>query len=87
MIRTPFTLEKMTYDNKTGMVIYCPNLHVTLKRNFQLLPAVKWLALLLAHILRYIRTPGPLLWRVQQPGTRVAQCLLATCRRSHHLAS
>ena len=50
MIRNPFALEKMTYDDKTGMVIYRAKLHATLKRNFQLLPAVQWLTLLLAHI-------------------------------------
>ena len=50
MIRTPFALEKMTYDNRTGMVIYRSKLHATLKRNFQLLPAAQWLKLLLAHI-------------------------------------
>ena len=50
MIRNPFALEKMTYDINTGMVIYRSKFHASLKRNFQLLPAVKWLTLLLAHI-------------------------------------
>jgi hypothetical protein len=50
MIRNPFALEKMTYDGKTGMVIYRSKFHASLKRNYQLLPAVKWLTLLLAHI-------------------------------------
>ena len=40
MIRTPFALEKMTYDNSTGTVIYRSKLHATLKRNFQLLDSV-----------------------------------------------
>jgi len=50
MIRNPFALEKMTYDGKTGMVIYRSKFHASLKRNYQLLPAVQWLSLLLAHI-------------------------------------
>ena len=39
MIRTPFALEKMTYDDLTGMVLYRSKLHATLKRSFQLLSA------------------------------------------------
>ena len=50
MIRNPFALEKMTYDKHTGMVIYRSKFHARLKRNYQLLPAVQWLKLLLAHI-------------------------------------
>ncbi len=50
MIRNPFALEKMTYDGNTGMVVYRSKFHASLKRNYQLLPAVKWLTLLLAHI-------------------------------------
>ncbi|MCZ6501718.1 MAG: transposase [Gammaproteobacteria bacterium] len=50
MIRNPFALEKMTYDKQTGMVIYRSKFHASLKRNYQLLPAVQWLTLLLAHI-------------------------------------
>ena len=50
MIRNPFALEKMTYDKQSGMVIYRSKFHASLKRNYQLLPAVKWLTLLLAHI-------------------------------------
>ena len=50
MIRAPFALAKMTYDAKTAMVIYRSKLHATLKRNFQLMPALKWLRLLLNHV-------------------------------------
>ena len=50
MIRNPFALEKMTYDDKTGMVIYRSKFHASIKRNYQLLPALQWLKLLLAHI-------------------------------------
>ncbi len=50
MIRNPFALAKMTYDPKTAMVIYRSQMHATLKRNYQLMPALKWLRLLLNHI-------------------------------------
>jgi hypothetical protein len=50
MIRCPFALEKMRYDRKSGMVIYRSRLHATLKRNYQLMPALKWLRLLMNHI-------------------------------------
>ena len=50
MIRCPFALEKMRYDGKSGMVIYRSKLHATLKRNYQLMPALKWLRLLINHI-------------------------------------
>ncbi len=32
------------------MVIYRSKLHATLKRNYQLMPALKWLRLLMNHI-------------------------------------
>ncbi len=38
MIRCPFALNKMSYDRKSGMVIYRSKLHATLKRNYQLMP-------------------------------------------------
>ena len=41
MIRNPFALTKMTYDPKTAMVICRSQMHATLKRNYQLLPALK----------------------------------------------
>ncbi len=50
MIRCPFALEKMRYDAKTGMVIYRSKLHATLNCNYQLMPALKWLRLLMNHI-------------------------------------
>jgi hypothetical protein len=50
MIRCPFALNKMSYDGKSGMVIYRSKLHATLKRNYQLMPALKWLRLLLNHV-------------------------------------
>jgi hypothetical protein len=50
MIRCPFALEKMRYDDKSGTVIYRSRLHATLKRNYQLMAALKWLRLLMNHI-------------------------------------
>ena len=37
MNRSPFTLEKMRYDVKSGMIAYRSKLHATLKRNYQLI--------------------------------------------------
>jgi len=50
MIRCPFALEKMRYDKKSAMMIYRSKLHATLKRNYQLMPALKWLRMLMNHI-------------------------------------
>ena len=50
MLRAPLSLEKMTYDAKTGMVIYRSHMHKGLKRNFQLMPGAQWLELLCRHI-------------------------------------
>ena len=40
----------MSYDQKSGMVIYRSKMRATLKRNYQLMPALKWLRLLMNHI-------------------------------------
>ena len=50
MLRAPMALEKMTYDAKTGTVIYRSKMHLGLKRNFQLMPGAEWLELLCRHI-------------------------------------
>jgi len=50
MIRCPFSLEKMRYAADSGMVIYRSKPHATLKRNYQLMSALKWLRLLMNHI-------------------------------------
>ena len=39
----------MRYDANSLRVIYRSKLHATLKRNYQLMPALKWLRLLLNH--------------------------------------
>ena len=40
----------MSFDHKSGMVIYRSTMYPTLKRNYQLMPALKWLRLLMNHI-------------------------------------
>src|ERR1035437_11108099 len=50
MLRAPMSLEKMTYDAATGMVIYRSKMHAGLKRNFQVMPGAAWLELLCKHI-------------------------------------
>ena len=50
MLREPFSLEKMKYDQRTGMVLYRSHLHKSLKRNYQLMPGAQWLELLCRHI-------------------------------------
>ncbi len=50
MIRSPFSLEKTEYKEDSGMIAYRSKMHVTLARNFQLLPGAKWLEMLLQHV-------------------------------------
>ena len=58
MLRAPFSLEKMCYDDRrkslwdehTGMVLYRSHMHKGLKRNYQLMPGAQWLELLCSHI-------------------------------------
>ncbi len=50
MLRTPMSLEKMTYDAQTGTVIYRSKMHWGLKRNFQVMPGAQWLELLFRHV-------------------------------------
>ena len=38
VLRAPMSLEKMSYDAKTGTVIYRSKMHAGLKRNFQVMP-------------------------------------------------
>ncbi len=50
MIRNPFSLDKMEYKAKQGMVVYRSKHHATLRRNFQIMPGAAWLKLLLQHV-------------------------------------
>jgi hypothetical protein len=46
MLRAPMSLEKMTSDAATGMVIYRSKMHAGIGRNFQVMPGAAWLELL-----------------------------------------
>jgi hypothetical protein len=50
MLRAPLSLEKLTYLQDTGMLVYRSHMHKGLKRNFQLMPGAQWLELLCRHI-------------------------------------
>jgi hypothetical protein len=50
MLRAPISLEKMTYDARSGAVIYRAKMHAGLKCNFQAMPGAQWLDLLCRHI-------------------------------------
>ncbi len=41
MSRCPFALNKISYDRKSGVLIYRCKLHATLERNCALMPALK----------------------------------------------
>ncbi|HEY5718819.1 MAG TPA: hypothetical protein VIW02_00405, partial [Gammaproteobacteria bacterium] len=41
MIRNPFSLEKMEYKARQGVVVYRSKMHATLKRNFQVMPGAR----------------------------------------------
>ena len=47
---SPFPLEKLRYQARTGMIIYQSKLHPVLKRNFEVFAAGDWLAALTPHI-------------------------------------
>ncbi len=77
------------------MVIYRSKLHATLKRNYQLMPALKWLRLLMNHIpdkyehlVRYYgdysnrpSTENPAVFPLQSTPTRVLFVLLNASSR------
>lgn len=65
MMRYPFTLERMRYLNESGTVIYRPKLHTTLNRNYQLMPASKWLRIPRrnSRVIRRIQLKGRTAWR------------------------
>jgi hypothetical protein len=50
ILRSPFSLEKLRYQARTGMIIYQAKMHPVLKRNFEVFSACDWLAALTAHI-------------------------------------
>ena len=48
--RSPFALEKLRYQARTGTIIYHSTMHPVLKRNVAVFSAGDWLAALTAHI-------------------------------------
>ena len=50
ILRSPFSLEKLRYQARTGTIIYQSKMHPVLKRNFEVFSATDWLAALTAHI-------------------------------------
>jgi hypothetical protein len=50
ILRSPFSLEKVRYQPRSGSVIYHSKMHPVLKRNFEVCSACDWLAALTAHI-------------------------------------
>ena len=49
-IRWPVAINRISFDRKSGMVIYRSKLHGTPKPDYQLVPASKWLRLLMNHM-------------------------------------
>ena len=50
ILRSPFSMEKLRYQAKTGTIIQQSKMHPVLKRNFEVFSACDWLAALTAHI-------------------------------------
>ncbi len=50
MLRAPFSLEKMSYEPVSGIVIYRSRMHKTFRRNFQIMSGADWLLQLCRHI-------------------------------------
>ena len=50
ILRSPFSLEKLRYQARTGTIIYQSKMHPVLKRNFEVFSATDWPAALTAHI-------------------------------------
>jgi Putative transposase len=50
ILRSPFALEKLRYHAKTGTIIDRSKMHAVLKRNFEVVSALDWLAALTAPI-------------------------------------
>jgi hypothetical protein len=50
MLRVSFSLEKLSYEPVSGIVIYRSCMHKTFKRNFQIMPGADWLAQFCRHI-------------------------------------
>jgi len=81
LIRCPFALEKMRYDASSGMLIYPSKLHSTLKRNYQLMPALKCLRLLIGTAYR-LRPHPAIAFSRAKAGPRITTRLSTACPQS-----
>jgi len=50
VLRSPFSLEKMTYQQQTKTVLYRSKMNPVLKKNFAVFPVLDWIATLTTHI-------------------------------------
>ena len=50
ILRSPFSLEKITYQQQTKTVLYRSKMNPVLKKNFAVFPVLDWIATLTAHI-------------------------------------
>ena len=58
ILRSPFSLEKMTYQQQTKTVLYRSKMNSVLKKNFAAFPVLDWIATLNAHIPNTCEAPG-----------------------------
>ncbi len=66
ILRNPFSVEKMTLESPTDMVIYRSKLNAKINRNFEVFTATDFLAAITQHIPDKVCANGPLLRVVQQ---------------------
>ena len=50
ILRSPFSLEKMTYEQQSKTVVYRSKMNPVLKKNFAVFPVLDWIATLTTHI-------------------------------------
>jgi hypothetical protein len=50
ILRSPFSLEKMTYQQQSKTVVYRSKMNPVLKKNFAIFPVLDWIATLTTHV-------------------------------------
>jgi hypothetical protein len=58
ILRSPFSLEKMTYQQQSKTVLYRSKMNPVLKKNFAVFPVLDWIATLTTHIPNTYEGPG-----------------------------
>jgi len=66
ILRSPFSLEKMTYQLQSKTVVYRSKMNPVLKKNFAIFPVLDWIATLTTHIPNKGGATDPLLRLLQQ---------------------